>query len=375
MTRKEAEDLLSKYEQGRCNAEELAWIETWYIQLNEDKELKLSPAALNLSMLRMMRALPIQQTHTVPLWKKVTVAASILLVATLGYYFSRQKTSLKDKTSNKVANAVIKPGGNSAVLILADGRRINLEETAQGKLAEEAGVTIIKKASGEIIYNMKGTKDVAVAQNSYHTIATPRGGTYQVLLEDGSKIWLNAASSIKFPTSFAAAERIVELKGEAYFEIAKNPMRPFTVKVEGQSIQVLGTKFNVNSYTDEAKLATTLLEGSIKLTNQKENVILKSGEQALSTIGKKIELNEVEAADFLAWKNGMFSFHRADLQTVLRQFERWYNIDVKFEKDVPETFFTGKIYRNLNLDDALNNLTFLGVRFKIENRNVTVLSK
>ncbi len=375
MTRKEAEALLTKYEQGLCNAEELAWIETWYIHLNEDKELDLRSADLDKSESRMMQVLNIQERHTIPLWKKVAVAASILLVSTFSYYFLQRKEVLYETNPTNLAHTVIQPGGNKAVLTLADGREINLEETAKGTLAEVAGVKIIKKASGEVIYNVNGTNDITAAKNSYHTIATPRGGTYQVLLEDGSKVWLNAASSIKFPSSFSATERIVELKGEAYFEIAKNRTRPFTVKVAGQSIQVLGTKFNANSYPNEAKLATTLLEGSVRLSNQLENVVLKPGEQSQSTIDEKIKLRTVETAAFLAWKDGMFSFQRADLQTVLRQFERWYNIDVKFEKDVPEIFFTGKIYRNLNLDDALNNLTFLGVRFKIENRNVTVLAK
>jgi transmembrane sensor len=374
MTRKEAEDLLGKYEQGLCNAEELAWIETWYIHLNEDKELTLSLADLDLSEAKAMRTLNIQERRTVPLWKKVAVAASLLLLTSFSYYFLQRKEALEINPT-PLAHSIIQPGGNKAVLILADGREINLEETAKGKLAEVAGVTITKKASGEIIYDATSAQDPTIAQSSYHTIATPRGGIYQVLLADGSKVWLNAASSIKFPSSFSATERTVELKGEAYFEIAKNPTRPFTVKVEGQSIQVLGTKFNVNSYTDEGKLTTTLLEGSVRLSNQVGNAVLKPGEQAQSTTNQKIKLTEVETAEFLAWKDGMFNFHRADLHAVLRQFERWYNIDVKFEKDVPDISFTGKIYRNLNLDDALNNLTFLGVKFKIENRNVTVLAK
>lgn len=375
MTRKEAIDLLNKYEQGLCNAEELAWIETWYINFNEDKGIDLSSNDIELSESRMMQALNIQEKRTIPLWKKVAVAASILLVSTFSYYFLQHKEVVSGVNGTHLANSVIPAGGNKAILILGDGREINLEETAKGKLAEVSGITIIKKASGELIYDVSNAKDVIADQNSYHTIATPRGGTYQVLLEDGSKVWLNAASSIKFPSSFSGNERIVELKGEAYFEVAKNPARPFTVKVEGQSIQVLGTKFNVNSYTDETKLATTLLEGSVRVANQIGEVVLKPGQQSQSKINQKIRLEDVETDEFLAWKDGMFNFNRADLQTVLRQFERWYNINVKFEKDVPEIFFTGKIYRNLNLNDALNNLTFLGVKFKIENRNVTVLAK
>lgn len=375
MTSKEAKDLLGKYEQGLCNAEELAWIESWYIHLNEDKELALGADDLDASETRMMRALNIERTRTVPLWKKLSVAASILLVSTFSFYFLKHKDVGQDNFPNQALKASIQPGGNKAVLILADGREIDLEEIAKGEFTQLSGVTITKKASGEIIYDVNSEQDAADAQSDYHTVATPRGGTYQVLLEDGSKVWLNAASSIKFPSAFASSERIVELKGEAYFEIAKNSSRPFTVKVEGQSIRVLGTKFNVNSYTDENELTTTLLEGSVRVSNQVGNVVLKAGEQSQGTLNQAIKLREVETSEFLAWKDGMFSFHRTDLQTVLRQFERWYNIDVTFEKDVPDIFFTGKIYRNLNLDEALNSLTFLGVRFKIENRKVTVLSK
>jgi ferric-dicitrate binding protein FerR (iron transport regulator) len=374
MTKQEAQELLSKYEQGICSAEEVAWIETWYINFNESKELDLRIEDLDGAETRMMRALSIYESRTFPLWKKVTVAASILLVSVLGYYTLQRNTSLLGDATDSIANTKIHPGVNKAVLILADGSEIDLEEAANGKLDEVPDVTIIKKASGEIIYQVKNAKNEIAGQQRYHTIATPRGGTYQVLLEDGSRIWLNAASSIKFPTSFLPDERIVELKGEAYFEIAKNSKRPFTVRLDGQSVQVLGTKFNVNSYPDESRVATTLLEGSVKVVNQVTNVILKPGEQSQST-NSKVEVEEVNTGDFLAWKNGMFSFHRADLRTVLRQFERWYNIDVKFESDVPDIFFTGKIYRNLNLDDALNNLTFLGVKFKIENQKVTVLSE
>lgn len=374
MTRKEAIDLLNKYEQGLCNAEELAWIETWYINFNEDKGIDLSSNDIELSESRMMQALNIQEKRTIPLWKKVAVAASILLVSTFSYYFLQHKEVVSGVNGTHLASSVIPAGGNKAILILGDGREINLEETAKGNVSEVSDVTVIKTASGEIVYQVNSAKNVSIAQNSYHTIATPRGGTFQVLLEDGTKVWLNAASSIKFPAAFSPSERTVELNGEAYFEVAKNPNQPFTVKVDGQTIQVLGTKFNINSYTNETRVETTLLEGSVKVSNQIQNLILKPGEQSKST-NSKLELRKVNTADFLAWKDGMFSFHRADLKTVLRQFERWYNIDVEFEEDIPDLFFTGKIYRNLNLDDALNNLTFLGVRFKIENRNLTVLSK
>ena len=372
MTEKEAKDLFSKYERGLCSEEEIAWMETWYIHLNEEKELDLELAAIEAAESSMMQRLKIQERRTIALWKKVAAAASIVLVSVLGLYFVRFKVALENASEAKLVNT-IQPGGNNAVLILADGRRINLEETAKGKLAEESGVSIIKKASGEIVYDMGGAKAL-LGQSSFNTIATPRGGTYQVLLEDGSKVWLNAESSIRFPSSFSPTERKVELKGEAYFEIAKNSARPFTVNVEGQSIQVLGTKFNVNGYTNEASLKTTLIEGSVKVSNPIANLILKPGQQAQSTANQKITFSEVDTEEFLAWKNGMFSFNRADLKTVMKQFERWYDINVKFEDNLPEMFFTGKIYRNLNLDEALSNLTFLGVKFKIQNRNVIVLS-
>lgn len=374
MTRKEAENLLSKYERGLCNEEEIAWIETWYIQLNEAKTLNLDSAAIEAAEARMMRALNIHDKPTVALWKKVAVAASIIILSGLGIYFFQLKEVTNQPAQANLSD-VIKPGGNKAVLILGDGRKINLEETATGKLAEEFGVNIIKKASGEIVYDMRGTKSAEVASKSVNTIATPRGGTYHVLLEDGSKVWLNAASSITFPASFEATERKVELQGEAYFEIAKNRTRPFIVKAGNQSIQVLGTKFNVNSYTNEPNLKTTLVEGSVKVSNQIGSLILKPGQQSQSTAYQKITLREVETEEFLAWKDGMFSFQRADLKTVMKQFERWYDIDVQFEDELPDMYFTGKIYRNLNLNEALNSLTFLGVKFKIQHRNVTVLSK
>jgi ferric-dicitrate binding protein FerR (iron transport regulator) len=223
--------------------------------------------------------------------------------------------------------------------------------------------------NGQLLYNAGGPVKGAV---TYNTMTTPKGRQFQLVLPDGSKVWLNAASSLRYPTVFAGNERTVEVTGEAYFEVARNATKPFVVKVGHETeVQVLGTHFNINSYKDEANINTTLLEGSVRVLNKGKKALLKPGQsaqvamQANQTAGIKI-VNDVDMEKVMAWKNGLFNFQDASLQEVMHQLERWYDIEVVYEKGAPEIEFVGKMERSLSLSEVLRGLQISEVHFRIE---------
>ena len=208
----------------------------------------------------------------------------------------------------------------------------------------------------------------------YNTISTPNGGDYQLVLADGSKVWLNAASSLRFPANFVGRERKVELTGEAYFEVAKNPAMPFKVKLNGMEVEVLGTHFNINSYADESAIRTTLLEGSIKINRPHASSLLKPGQQAMMDKNGQISvINDADLDEAVAWKDGKFQFDRADIHNVMRQLARWYNIDVEYKGTVA-SHFGGTISRDVNLSKVLGMLHLTGeVKFQVQDKKVIVM--
>jgi transmembrane sensor len=251
----------------------------------------------------------------------------------------------------------VAPGGNRATLTLAGGRTIHLDSAAYGLLAEEGAATIVKTAEGQIRYSNAST--LMTAEIGMNTMLTPRGGQYQLTLPDGSNVWLNAESSITYPTAFNGNERRVRLTGEAYFEVAKKTSQRFIVETMSDTITVLGTVFNVNAYTDEAAVKTSLLEGSVKINNK----ILKPGQAYY-----KGSIQSTDLERDLAWKNGLFNFDGADLQTVLRQLARWYDIEVAYEGTYPDMIFDGEIGRDLKLSQVLKVLAATGVAFTIDGK-------
>lgn len=307
-----------------------------------------------------------------PLWPKLVAAASILVAIFAGLYFY----SGTGHTLNSIATASTKhdaaPGGNKATLTLSDGSQISLTDAGNGQLAEQAGVRITKNADGQLVYSIvpSDTKELA-----YNTISTPRGGVYQINLPDGTSVWLNAASSIKFPTTFAhLSQRQVELRGEAYFEVAKNKKLPFIVSTGQQQVEVLGTHFNINSYEDEEEVKTTLLEGSVKVSAG--NVMfLKPGQQATSSVrsGGKVKVSPANIEQAMAWKNGFFHFEKENLHSVLRQLARWYDVEVVYQIDRPDDEFVGDIPRGVKLSEVLKILEFEGTHFRIEGRKLFVI--
>lgn len=315
--------------------------------------------------------------------KSVSVAAAVLLFVTAGIYFysNREIAEVEQFVKIDIKNDIL-PGFNKAILTLADGSKISLDDAKNGLLASQGNIVITKTENGQIVYE-KNTYDrskLIVNSSVVNTIQTPKGGKYQVRLPDGSKVWLNSASTLRYPTSFAAHERKVHLKGEAYFEIAPNKQKPFRVESDNQIVEVLGTHFNINSYDDEDYVKTTLLEGSVKvILNSKTSSIanarlLKPGEQSLtksSISGIRIENADTEKA--IAWKNGYFKFKNTPIREIMREIERWYDVELVYEGKIPTDEFTGYISNDVKISAVLKIMEESGgVKFTVRGKKLKV---
>lgn len=301
-----------------------------------------------------------------------TTAAAALLIAGSLLLINRPRIQ---ETKNTTVTHKITPGKEGATLTLADGRKILLSDASKGELAKEAGVIISKSAEGTLIYSVLNNP-MHVEENdiSYNTLSTARGEQYQVRLPDSSLVWLNAASRLKFPSSFhALKERRVELSGEAYFEVAKNKLKPFVVQSSGQEVKVLGTHFNISSYADEQNAVTTLLEGSVQILGNGEMKVLKPGERAVRT-GTRIKVSEADLSEDMAWKNGDFYFNNEGIASIMRQISRWYDVDIIYQGELTEEKFYGTISRSKNINQVLNVLEKTrSVHFKIEGRRILIM--
>ncbi len=309
------------------------------------------------------------------IWMKwAAVAASVLAVLAIGYGLFYNNNKEKDPGATKtLAVKDFAPGGNRAILTLADGSAILLDSVHNGILSQQGNTRVLKLNNGELAYHSSGEKPGEV---QYNTIATPKGGQYQVILADGTKVWLNAASSLHFPTSFAGRERRVEITGEAYFEVAHNAAMPFIVKNGDAEVRVLGTHFNINAYNDESAVKVTLLEGQVNVTqvNAHRSQLLSPGQQASMHVNSDIKVNgNVDMEAVMAWKNGLFNFTSADIKTIMRQVGRWYDIDVSYEGNLPEREFSGKISRNTNASNVLKILEQSNIHFRMENKKIIVM--
>ncbi|MGV3767925.1 MAG: FecR family protein [Chitinophagaceae bacterium] len=306
------------------------------------------------------------------------IAASVILVVCAGMYFWLGNNNPADTAPVATHTKDIAPGKEGAILTLADGSQVVLDSLGNGVIAAQNGAQVVIK-NGALVYEAKNDGKQDGSQVAYNIMSTPKGRQFSLLLPDGTRVWLNAASSIRFPTVFTGNTRQVEVSGEAYFEVAKNPDLPFLVNVNNRaSIEVLGTHFNVNAYENEATINTTLLEGKVKINN----ALLKPGQQAQlanktmaagNTTPVKI-VGEVDVEKVVAWKNGLFNFEGATLQEVMRQLTRWYDIEVVFEGEVPDIRFVGEMEKNMPLKDLLETLEKTGVHFRIEaGRKLVVL--
>jgi len=333
-------------------------------------------------------------------WVRRTMTAAAIILLLIG--LTRLWHSYREDQTDKTPVVLVAAGGNKAILTLAGGQKIILDSAAAGILAVQGTTHVQKLADGQLAYEVgrkgeagaKGREDQGSTTPLYNTLATPRGGQYQLTLPDGTKVWLNAASSITYPTAFTGNNRTVEMTGEAYFEVAHDKKRPFMVKADGQTIEDIGTQFNVNAYTDEPAQVTTLLEGAVTVSGH----LLRPGEKATVTGATAtgttatgatgtgtgpgamangavdIRVTKGDPDQAVAWKNGLFNFTDAGLQTVMRQLSRWYNVDVTYEGNIPPRQFTGMIGRSLTLDQVLKGLAKERVHYQIEEGNKLIIT-
>jgi ferric-dicitrate binding protein FerR (iron transport regulator) len=304
------------------------------------------------------------------IWPYLVAAAVVLIVASILIFFGKRPTIEKEKPiAYKPQNRDIKAGTDKAVLTMSDGRTIILGSSGKGILAKEGSISIKKGVAGEIIYDGKGK------EMKYNIVSTPRGGQYKLTLGDGTKVWLNAESSIKFPAGFAANQRDVELRGEAYFEVAKIPASPFKVKIitptgEGGTVKVLGTHFNINSYGDEGLIKTTLLEGSVLVESNGNSKIIKPGEQAVCA--NNITIIKADVNEVVSWKDGKFLFRNETVQSIGEQIKRWYDLEVEYQGDISQ-HFNLEVSRQISLSELLDGLAGTGqIKFQLEGKKLII---
>jgi ferric-dicitrate binding protein FerR (iron transport regulator) len=294
-------------------------------------------------------------------------AAAALVLAVSGLWLLRPGAIPKSSVTAVAHDAA--PGGNRALLTLGDGKTVRLDEAQAGVVGWQGNMRVIKSRDAQLSYEASDGEETV----EYNSLETPRGGEYKLVLPDGTRVWLNAATVLRYPTVFTGKDRVVELNGEAYFEVAADAAKPFRVAVRGgEQVEVLGTHFDIMSYGDEPVAKTTLLEGSVRVRKGAKGVILRPGQQArLGNDGSLVVVNaDVEAA--VAWKNGIFKFEEADIQQVMRQLARWYDLEVVYTHGVPADRFQGEMYRNVNLSQILKILEASGVRFSIEGKKLLV---
>jgi transmembrane sensor len=377
MDKLQAQELINKYLEGKASPEEKLLLERWYNLEIDQAEPMSGKVDFDAVEQRLMDRLPIHQVKTTRLYYRIIAGVAAVFLIITGLYLFRDQYKEPVQHSTAKNGGHTPPGSNKAILTLANGERVSLNDAENGKLAQQSGNLIIKEADGKLIYTADINK---TGEIMYNVIETPKGGQYQLRLPDGTKVWLNAASSLKFPATFnGLAQRNVELEGEAYFEVYKNKDKPFVVYTAKQKIEVLGTHFNINSYLDEGETTTTLLEGSINVLRKGaiKGAILFPGQQlVLNDNGAVLHTKRGNIDEAIAWKDGKFIFNDQNLQTIMRQISRWYDVDVEYKGNrTANKVFGGTISRFDSLEQALEILELTGsVHFVVEGRRVTVMN-
>jgi transmembrane sensor len=394
MDKKRLQELLHQHRSGQLSEPEKMELSVWF-NAREQEELLLQTMQEELlsytstehyhpeewqPLLKRVLAVDKEtspaRVHRVHLLRTWSWAAAAVLVVLAGIYTWTSRRASENKPVAIVDKQDVAPGGNKAVLKLADGTTIVLDSMANGTVATQGNTVVLKRRNGELAYNTEGRQQ---GKEMLNTVTTPKGGQYQLVLPDGTHVWLNAASSITFPATFTGVQRKVQVTGEVYFEVAKDRKKPFIVDADGRHhIQVLGTHFNVNAYRDESSVVTTLLEGSVQVSDRQGGMArLQPGEQALSVFNAPSSqyIRVVAGANLrqvMAWKNGYFNFDHADLHAVMRQLERWYNIEVRYEGRLPRVSFRGGMDRTVNLSEVLTYFAELGIATRLEGRTLTI---
>ncbi len=395
MNRELFKELVDRYIAGQATDEEKAFIEAYYAgfevrpniigELSSSEQFRFEKLLYQDILSTVASADPTHfkekigqkvndtpPVHRIHFLKKWGWAAAVLLFIGIGaYLFTTTKhTEKPDVAIHHSIPDEIPPGTNKAVLTLSDGTTITLDSAANGAIAQQGNSSIVKLSNGEIRYDLKG---VLLGEVMMNTMATPKGGQYQLVLPDGTKVWLNAASSITYPAAFVGNDRQVKVTGEVYMEVAKDKTKPFTVDVDGQSsVQVLGTSFNINSYKDDGHIKTTLIDGSVKVNNQ---VVLKPGEQAVQSVNgiSSVRVNDqAKIEQVLAWKNGYFSFENMGLREMARQIERWYDVKVEFVGAFNDISLKGEMDRGVKLSGIVRFFESYGFTSSLEGRVLTL---
>jgi transmembrane sensor len=365
--------LLEKFKSGTINEDERALLETWYLQYADQADSFNDAERYEQDIASMRQAFPFnkpaQSTRRI-LWPRMGMAAAaVILILGIGLFYQWQE----NKQAESVYNKDVAPGKQGATLKLANGQTIRLGQAAYGELASQAGVRILKSKDGSLIYEINAQDGNA---NPLNTLSTANGETYQIRLPDGSMVWLNAGSSLTYHAKLIhEGKRSVVLSGEGYFEVAKDKTHPFIVAGKDQEIAVLGTHFNVRNYADETIVSTTLLEGSVKIIDKAEqSIMLKPGQQA-KLKAKTFAVTDVDTEDAVAWKNGMFVLNNQDLESILKQASRWYNVEIGFEDEALKTeVFRGSVSRFENISQLLEVLESTGsVHFKWKGRRIIAI--
>ena len=375
-------ELAEKWLKGTITEEEMKEFSDWYDTNNESLTIPQgfagSEEELRDRILSRIKRRQKQTGRIIYLTRhpmaKLAIASAVVVISTASLLYISRKYSSTVKNNSVVAAThrdTIVPGGNKAVLTLDDGTEVVLDAAAKGTIAQNDHSKVIKLDDGQLACSP--VKNVSPAV-TYNTLSTPRGGQYNITLVDGTKVWLNSSSSLRFPTYFKESERIVELSGEAYFEVAPDRDKPFKVNINEVEVKVLGTHFNIMAYKDEKAIKTTLLEGSVAISKFTETVFLTPGQQA--QIGRN-GIGIIKNADTdqaIAWKNGFFNFDGSDIETTMRQIARWYDVEIIYEGKITE-HFNGTILRNASIEKVLKMLAFTGVvNFSTEGRKVFVRS-
>lgn len=334
--------------------------------------------------------IPLYKRKGIIRWISLAAAVAVILISVTIVLFRNNKPVNEINQVVEIVKPVdkplykndVKPGGNKAILTLADGSKIILDNASQGAISRQGNTTIIKLENGRLAYNAQTVSQIPSSTILYNTLTTPRGGQYCVTLADGTIVWLNASTSMRFPTAFIGSERRVEIKGEAYFEVAKNAAMPFIVKAGNEEIKVLGTHFNVMAYADDKVIKTTLLEGRVEVSLTKSSksetagsiVTLQPGQQSQLDLNNGLMVVNADLEEAVAWKNGYFVFNNENIESIMLKIARWYDIKVNYEVDPLNRDFTGNISRTENVAQVLNMLEQTdAIHFKIEGKIITVL--
>lgn len=389
MLQEEVPKLVEKYLHNTASAEETEKLFQWYrneMKTNTEWNFDALEDEENLKSFIFSKIdVPDLAERKTPIYRRyyaLTAAAALLLFMVSGLYFYFNNDQIKNAPVSVQLAATSKdilPGGIKAILTLSDGKKIVLDDSQNEVVINQGGIKIRKNSKGIIEYSLvnlfneqpitKGGENQIV----YNTIQTPVGGKFQLNLADGSKVWLNSASSLRFPVFFSGDTRDVELKGEAYFEVSKNVNKKFSVRSGNQTVEVLGTHFNINAYSDEPAITTTLIEGAVRVIelNTQKSQILKPGEQ--SKVDKDIRIQRKDTQAEIAWKDGYFYFENASIETVMRQLGRWYGITARYEGVIPEHHFEGAVATDLTLLEVLEILQKSNIHFSLEGKEVVVM--